>query len=71
MPTPFDDFTKKAHTNYAKLSATVIKNRELLKKVMTKHGFDIYPDEWWHYDYKGWKSHPIADISFDQLKSIN
>lgn len=68
MPTPFDDFTKKAHTDYKNLPANVIKNRELLKRVMTKHGFNIYADEWWHYDFAGWKTHPLMDIPFEELQ---
>ena len=70
MPTPFDDFSKKAHTNYSELPPGVIRNRELLKSVMVKHGFEVYPDEWWHYDYKGWKGHPLYDLSFEQVELI-
>jgi zinc D-Ala-D-Ala dipeptidase len=71
MPTPFDDFSKKAHTNYSELPPTVINNRELLKTVMVKNGFEIYADEWWHYDYKGWRAHPILDLSFEDLELLN
>ncbi|HEY0895326.1 MAG TPA: M15 family metallopeptidase [Sphingobacteriaceae bacterium] len=68
MPTPYDDFTEKAHADYAQLPADVIRNRELLKRVMTKYGFEIYADEWWHYDYKDWRRFPLMDLSFDQLE---
>jgi D-alanyl-D-alanine dipeptidase len=71
MPTPFDDFTEKAHTNYQNLPSEVIKNRELLKEVMVENGFEIYADEWWHYDYKGWKNHPLMDLSFEELSKSN
>jgi zinc D-Ala-D-Ala dipeptidase len=70
MPTPFDDFSPKAHTNYRNLPSNVIKNRELLKSVMTQNGFDIYADEWWHYDFKNWRNHLIIDISFEQLLGL-
>lgn len=46
-----------------------IKNRELLKGVMTHFGFDIYPDEWWHYDFRGWENYPLMDIPFGKLIS--
>ncbi len=70
MPTAFDDFTEKAHTSYPNLSEEVIKNRELLKAIMTKNGFEIYADEWWHYDFKGWRDHPLLDISFEELTQL-
>ncbi len=67
MPTPYDDFTEKAHADYGGLPEEVIRNRELLKRLMTKYGFNIYADEWWHYDYRDWKKFPLMDLSFDQL----
>ena len=70
MPTAFDDFTKKAHANYSKLPRSVIRNRELLKSVMLKNGFEVYADEWWHYDYKGWRDHPVLDLSFEELELL-
>jgi len=70
MPTPYDDFTDKAHTDYAGAAAVAIRNRELLKKLMVKYGFEIYADEWWHYDFKDWNKFPLMDIPFDQLETI-
>lgn len=67
MPTGFDDFSPRAHTDYGRLPKKVKRNRELLKRVMTRHGFAPYPDEWWHFDYRGWQSHPLLDLSFEQL----
>lgn len=67
MPTGYDVFTEEAHTDYPDLTPEKIKNRELLKKVMTKYGFDIYPDEWWHYDFAQWKKYPLMDIPFEAL----
>lgn len=67
MPTLYDDFTQKANHNYNKLSKTALKNRELLKSLMTKHGFSIMQAEWWHYDFKGWKNYELMNISFDDL----
>lgn len=67
MPTAFDDFSEKAASDYPHLPPEMIKNRTLLQTVMTSNGFIIYANEWWHFDYKGWKDHPIIDISFRQL----
>jgi D-alanyl-D-alanine dipeptidase len=62
MPTPYDDFTPKAHRNYTDLPADVIQNRELLERVLTKHGFVGLPTEWWHFDDRDWRNYPLLDI---------
>ncbi|RDC63702.1 M15 family metallopeptidase [Adhaeribacter pallidiroseus] len=67
MPTPYDDFTKKAHVNYTDLPAAIIKNRELLKEVMTRQGFQVYAEEWWHFDYYHFKKFDLLDIAFEDL----
>ncbi len=29
---------------------------------MTRHGFEAFPHEWWHFDWKGWQDYsPLAD----------
>jgi len=61
MPTPFDNFTDKAHCDYKKLPKKVLKNRALLEKVMERHGFLRMPTEWWHFDFHGWGKFPILD----------
>lgn len=68
MPTPYDDFTEKAHHDYNDLSENVLKNRELLKNMMTKYGFEILDSEWWHYDFSGWKNFELLDIPFEELE---
>jgi zinc D-Ala-D-Ala dipeptidase len=67
MPTPFDDFSKKAGHSYMDLSQEAINNRALLKDVMMNHGFTIYNYEWWHYDFVGWENFELMNIPFDQL----
>ena len=62
MPTPYDDFTERAHRNFNDLPAEVIHNRELLEQVMTKHGFVGLPTEWWHFDDRDWRRYPILDV---------
>lgn len=61
MPSSFDDFSEKAHRNYEEAPEEAIKNRELLQKVMEKHGFIGLPTEWWHFDLVGWENHPPAE----------
>jgi len=63
MPTDFDDFTDKAHADYAGATDEQKRNRTLLARVMSKHGFIPYPFEWWHFDLHGWEDYPVLDIS--------
>lgn len=62
MPTPYDDFTPKAHRDCTDLPAEVIKHRDLLAQVLTKHGFIGLPTEWWHFDDQDWRQYPLLDI---------
>ncbi|MBP6693565.1 MAG: M15 family metallopeptidase [Saprospiraceae bacterium] len=52
MGTSFDFFGKEAHTDYQNHSDQVLKNRQLLKKMMEIHGFKGIRTEWWHYSYR-------------------
>lgn len=51
MGTPFDTFSEKAHSDYTKLSADVLKNRQLLRGVLESVGFKGIRTEWWHFSY--------------------
>lgn len=70
MPTEFDDFSPKAHPDYADLPDTVLANRKFLFGIMEHFGFTHYPTEWWHFDYKGWENYKLMDLSFDDLESL-
>jgi zinc D-Ala-D-Ala dipeptidase len=71
MPTPFDDFTEKAHHNYKDLPADVIANRDLLRATMEKYGFVALDTEWWHYYLpNAGDRFPLMDLSFRQMKRM-
>lgn len=67
MPSAFDDFSEKAHLNYTAMSPEAAKNCRLLQAMMIKHGFISQPNEWWHFDYKSWKTFDLLDIPFSDL----
>ncbi len=69
MPTPFDDFTKKASHSYNNLNEAALKNREVLLNIMLKNGFSKYEHEWWHYNFNGWQSYQLMDIPFETLNN--
>ncbi len=62
MPTDFDIFGEQSHHGFDRLSKDVIKNREILKSVMEKYGFESFEFEWWHYTYSKLKDAEVLDI---------
>jgi D-alanyl-D-alanine dipeptidase len=62
MPTPYDDFTPRAHRNFNDLPEEAIRNRNLLEAVLTRHGFVGLPTEWWHFDDANWQKYPLLDL---------
>ncbi|WP_192822593.1 M15 family metallopeptidase [Rufibacter sp. LB8] len=69
MPTAYDATIPQSHAEYANVPRRVKKNRELLKKMMHKHGFKVYAEEWWHYDFNDWRNYPLMDIPFEVLQT--
>lgn len=68
MPTPFDDFTERAHHDFMALPAKIRQNRWILKTIMEKYGFSAIDSEWWHYDLIGWERFPVTDKSFKEIE---
>ena len=68
MPSPYDDFTEKAAPDYAGGTADERSRRDLLRKAMEAEGFTVYEHEWWHFDYKEWRSYRVLDIPFDAIR---
>jgi D-alanyl-D-alanine dipeptidase len=52
MGTPFDFFDSRANTDHPNLDEAQRTNRARLLDAMTRHGFDNYPMEWWHYTFR-------------------
>jgi D-alanyl-D-alanine dipeptidase len=62
MPSPYDSFTETAHRNSTNAPPEALANRDLLERVMVKHGFEGLPTEWWHFDDRAWRKYPLMDI---------
>jgi D-alanyl-D-alanine dipeptidase len=67
MPSDFDEFSPRAAVNYCGGSTAERHHRDLLQRVMTRHGFLSYPDEWWHFDFKGWENYPPMSMGFQEI----
>ncbi len=62
MGTDFDYFGKRAYHDNTDLPGEVLKNRQLLKETMEKHGFWSIRTEWWHYNLSAATNDPVADF---------
>lgn len=62
MGSTYDFFGNISHHNNSTITTQQRENRELLKKIMMKHNFRPYPEEWWHYNLR---NEPFPDKYFD------
>ena len=67
MPTDYDSFSPEASVDFKELPRRVIRNRNLLIDMMSKYGFAVLYNEWWHFDFKDWKQFDLMDIPFKEL----
>jgi D-alanyl-D-alanine dipeptidase/kynurenine formamidase len=71
MPSEYDDFSEKAYATYTGGEAERRARREVLREAMEREGFFVYPQEWWHFDYKDWRDYPILDVPFESLSAFS
>lgn len=67
MPSGFDEFSDRAYADYPAGTQQQRWLRALLRKAMEDQGFRVNSDEWWHFDYKDWRSYPVLNLSFEDL----
>jgi D-alanyl-D-alanine dipeptidase len=67
MPSGYDEMTVRAFADYTGGTAEERERRAVLRQAMEKEGFTVYPQEWWHFDYKDWKQYPILNTRFEDL----
>lgn len=67
MPSGYDEMSDRAFADYAGGTPEERARRALLRQAMEKQGFTVYPQEWWHFDYKDWKQYPILNVKFEDL----
>jgi len=67
MPSPYDEFSERAHPGYAGGSAAARERRDLLRAALEREGFTVEPNEWWHFNWKDWRSYAILDVPFRSL----
>lgn len=66
MGTPFDDFTELSHHG-AKTPPQAASHRYTLLGIMMSAGWDLYINEWWHYQLFDAKSYPLISDSYGMM----
>lgn len=67
MPTPYDSFAPEAAANFKSIRKKRRNNRAILIEVMSKYQFKVLENEWWHFDFNGWKAYDLMDIPFKEI----
>lgn len=65
----YDEMSSRSYPNYVGGSSLQRWRRDTLRSAMEAEGFDVYPTEWWHFDFRGWERYPILNLDFDEVES--
>ena len=68
MPSGFDEFTERAHADFAGGPEAARANRDRLRTAMERHGFSVNSREWWHFDAPDARSAACEDVPLSALK---
>ena len=68
MPSLYDEMSERAYPNYNGGTDEQRKLRDLLRTEMESEGFTVYEFEWWHFDYKDWKSYTVQNVRFEEIQ---
>ena len=68
MPGVYDEMSDRSHPDYTGGTDQQRKLRDLLRSKMEANGFTVDANEWWHFDFKDWKSYRIQNIQFNEIK---
>jgi len=67
MPSLYDEMSERAYPGYAGGNDAARHLRDLLRQRMEAQGFTVFEVEWWHFDYKDWKSYAIQNVRFEDI----
>lgn len=67
MVAGYDEFSTRSFPLYPGGTARQRWYRQLLRRAMEAEAFQVYENEWWHFDYDDWKKYRIGNATFEQL----
>jgi D-alanyl-D-alanine dipeptidase len=67
MVSGYDEFSHRAYPDYPGGTSLQRWHRHLLRQAMEAQGFRVFDVEWWHFDFKEWRSYPIGNRTFEEI----
>jgi D-alanyl-D-alanine dipeptidase len=67
MPSAYDEASERSSPNYKGGTAEQRAARDLLRDAIESQGFEVEPNEWWHFNFDDWRQYPILDIPFESI----
>jgi D-alanyl-D-alanine dipeptidase len=67
MPGRYDEFSVRSYPDFRGGTSRQRWFRDLLRREMEREGFTVYPQEWWHFDFKDWRDYGINNFTFSEL----
>jgi D-alanyl-D-alanine dipeptidase len=64
----YDEMSERSYPDYDGGTVEQREMRDLLRSKMEANGFTVYKFEWWHFDYKDWKTYRIENIQFSEIE---
>ena len=63
----YDEMSPRSYPDYPGGTTRQRWHRELLREAMEAQDFTVYEAEWWHFDYRDWRSYRIGNERFEEL----
>lgn len=67
MPGRYDEFSTRSYADFVGGTTAQRARRAILRQAMEAEGFAVYPEEWWHFDFKDYGRYPIGTKTFSEL----
>jgi D-alanyl-D-alanine dipeptidase len=67
MPGLYDEMSERSFPDFPGGTWRQRWQRDVLRKAMESEGFTVDVHEWWHFDFKDWKSYPILNVGFEEI----
>ena len=63
----YDEMSTRSYADFPGGTSRQRALRAILRTAMEAEGFAVYPQEWWHFDYKDYASYGIGTVTFTEL----
>jgi zinc D-Ala-D-Ala dipeptidase len=63
----YDEMSTRSYADFPGGTSRQRALRAILRTAMEAQGFAVYPQEWWHFDYKDYAAYGIGTVTFTEL----